>query len=91
MAGNRDRDVVVVGLDAKDFRGDARSFAERFGLTFPLVYDGPGDTLDGYGMTGFPETFVSTARDVWCERSPVRSRRGPRPKLLAAIERALET
>ena len=55
---NRDRGVVVLGLDAKDFRADARRFAERYGLTFPLVYDGPGDAIDGYGVTGFPETFV---------------------------------
>jgi cytochrome c biogenesis protein CcmG/thiol:disulfide interchange protein DsbE len=55
---NRDRDVVVVGLDAKDFRSDARRFMKRFGLTFPIVYDGPGDSLGGYGVTGFPETFV---------------------------------
>jgi cytochrome c biogenesis protein CcmG/thiol:disulfide interchange protein DsbE len=55
---NRDRGLVVVGLDARDFRADARRFAKRFGLTFPLVYDGPGEELDGYGITGFPETFV---------------------------------
>ena len=55
---NRDRDVVVVGLDAKDFRADARRFAKRFGLTFPLAYDGPGDAIGHYGVTGFPETFV---------------------------------
>jgi cytochrome c biogenesis protein CcmG/thiol:disulfide interchange protein DsbE len=55
---NRDRDVVVLGLDAKDFRADARRFADRYGLTFPLVYDGPGDAIGGYGVTGFPETFV---------------------------------
>ncbi len=55
---NRDRGVVVVGLDAKDFRADARRFAKRFALTFPLAYDGPGDAIDGYGVTGFPETFV---------------------------------
>jgi cytochrome c biogenesis protein CcmG, thiol:disulfide interchange protein DsbE len=55
---NRDRDVVVVGLDAKDFRADARRFAKRFALTFPLAYDGPGDAIGGYGVTGFPETFV---------------------------------
>jgi cytochrome c biogenesis protein CcmG, thiol:disulfide interchange protein DsbE len=55
---NRERDVVVVGLDAKDFRRDARDFVKRFELTFPIVYDGPGDTLSGYGVTGFPETFV---------------------------------
>jgi cytochrome c biogenesis protein CcmG/thiol:disulfide interchange protein DsbE len=55
---NRDRGLVVVGLDAKDFRADARRFARRYELTFPLVYDGPGDTIDGYRVTGFPETFV---------------------------------
>jgi cytochrome c biogenesis protein CcmG, thiol:disulfide interchange protein DsbE len=55
---NRGRGLVVLGLDARDFRADAQRFASRFGLTFPLVYDGPGDELDGYGITGFPETFV---------------------------------
>ena len=55
---NRDRGVVVVGLDAKDFRADARRFAKRFALTFPLAYDGPGDAIGRYGVTGFPETFV---------------------------------
>jgi cytochrome c biogenesis protein CcmG, thiol:disulfide interchange protein DsbE len=55
---NRARGVVVVGLDSKDFRADAQRFARRYDLTFPLVYDGPGNTLNGYGVTGFPETFV---------------------------------
>ncbi|HET7744250.1 MAG TPA: TlpA disulfide reductase family protein [Gaiellaceae bacterium] len=50
--------LVVLGVDAKDFRGDARNFARRYGVTFPLVYDGPGKTLSGYGVTGFPETYV---------------------------------
>jgi cytochrome c biogenesis protein CcmG/thiol:disulfide interchange protein DsbE len=58
VARARRSDVVVVGLDAKDFREDARRFASRYELTFPLVYDGPGKTLGGYGVTGFPETFV---------------------------------
>jgi len=55
---NRHRGLTVVGLDAKDFRRDARAFMRRFELTFPIVYDGPGKTLAGYGVTGFPETFV---------------------------------
>jgi peroxiredoxin len=55
---DRHRDLVVVGIDAKDFRADARRFARRYELSFPLVYDGPGDAIDGYGVTGFPETFV---------------------------------
>jgi cytochrome c biogenesis protein CcmG, thiol:disulfide interchange protein DsbE len=52
------RDLAVVGLDARDFRGDAHRFMRRFGITFPVVYDGPGDIADDYGVTGLPETFV---------------------------------
>ena len=55
---NRDRGLVVVGIDAKDFRRDAREFVERFDLTFPIVFDGAGETVTPYGVTGFPETFV---------------------------------
>jgi cytochrome c biogenesis protein CcmG/thiol:disulfide interchange protein DsbE len=53
----RDRGLVVLGIDAQDFREDARRFAKRFGLTYPLVYDGKGSTLGKWGVTGFPETF----------------------------------
>ncbi len=68
------------------------SFADRFELTFPLVYDGPGDTLDGFGVTGFPETFVldREGRVVEAFAGAVDGE-DVRPKLLAAIDRALET
>jgi cytochrome c biogenesis protein CcmG, thiol:disulfide interchange protein DsbE len=55
---HRRRGLVVLGVDAQDFRRDARRFVERYDLTFPIVYDGPGSILSGYGVTGFPETFV---------------------------------
>lgn len=55
---NRGRGVVVVGLNAKDLRSDARRFMERYDLTFPIVRDGSGDVVERYGLTGFPETFV---------------------------------
>ena len=89
---NRDRGLVVVGLDAKDFRADARRFAERFGLTFPLVYDGPGDSTDPYGVTGFPETFVidREGRVVAAFKGGVDGD-DVRPRVLEAIEQALET
>ena len=89
---NRRRGLVVVGLDAKDFRADARRFAERYGMTFPLVYDGPGDSTSSYGVTGFPETFV-----VDREGKVVAAFKGAvdgkdvRPRLLEAIDEALET
>jgi peroxiredoxin len=81
---------VVLGVDAKDFRGDARRFARRFGLTFPLVYDGPGDTLPKYGVTGFPETFVldREGRVVEAFTGAVNSEED-RARLEIAVEHAL--
>jgi cytochrome c biogenesis protein CcmG, thiol:disulfide interchange protein DsbE len=87
---NRDRGVAVLGLDAKDFRADARRFADRYGLTFPLAYDGPGDVIDGYGVTGFPETFVID-REGRVVRAFVGAVNGEeeRAELRSAIEGAL--
>ncbi len=53
----REEGVVVVGIDAQDFRADARRFVERYGLTYPIVHDGEGSTLGRFGVTGFPETW----------------------------------
>jgi cytochrome c biogenesis protein CcmG/thiol:disulfide interchange protein DsbE len=88
----RDRGLVVVGLDAKDFRRDARSFMRRYGLTFPVVYDGPGSTLARYGVTGFPETYVidRDGRIIEAFVGGVNSE-DDRTRLRAATERALES
>ena len=53
----RGQGLVVVGVDAQDFSSDARRFARKNGITYPIVHDGPGATLDHYGVSGFPETF----------------------------------
>ena len=53
----RSQGLVVLGVDAQDFRQDAKRFAKRYGLTYPIVYDGTGSTLGKWGVTGFPETF----------------------------------
>jgi cytochrome c biogenesis protein CcmG/thiol:disulfide interchange protein DsbE len=54
---HRDRGLVVLGVDSQDYRQDARAFMKRFGLTYPVVYDGRGSTLGAWGVVGFPETF----------------------------------
>jgi cytochrome c biogenesis protein CcmG, thiol:disulfide interchange protein DsbE len=54
----RSKGVVVVGVDTKDFSGDARSFIRRYGLTYPVVRDGDGALWGPYGLTGVPETRV---------------------------------
>ena len=59
---HRDEGLVVLGVNAQDFRTDARRFAERYGVTYPLVHDGPGESLQEFGLAGFPETW-------WVDRS----------------------
>lgn len=58
----RGRGLIVLGVDAQDFRGDARRFIKRYGLTYPNVHDGRGETLGAWGVTGFPETFFVDRR-----------------------------
>ena len=81
------KDVVFVGIDVKDFRGDAKDFLARYGVTYPNVYDGKGSTVGRYGVTGFPETyFVDAAGNVrYRIAGPVEDAE----ELDAGIERAL--
>jgi len=53
----RDQGLVGLGVDVNDFRADARRFMRRYGLTYPVVYDGKGSTVGKWGVRGFPETF----------------------------------
>jgi cytochrome c biogenesis protein CcmG, thiol:disulfide interchange protein DsbE len=53
----RSEGLVVVGVDAQDFRLDANRFVDRYDITYPVVHDGHGSTLGRFGVTGFPETW----------------------------------
>ena len=81
------KDVVFVCVDVKDFRGDAKDFLDRYGVTYANVYDGKGSTVGRYGVTGFPETyFVDAAGNVrYRIAGPVEDA----AELDAGIERAL--
>jgi cytochrome c biogenesis protein CcmG/thiol:disulfide interchange protein DsbE len=52
------RGGTVLGVDAFDEIGRARAFVDRYGLTYPMLRDGAGDTRERFGILGFPETFV---------------------------------
>ena len=51
--------LVVLGIDHQDFRGDARGFVHRYGLTYPSVVDKGDKLYTKYGLTGVPETFCA--------------------------------
>jgi cytochrome c biogenesis protein CcmG, thiol:disulfide interchange protein DsbE len=88
----RERGLVVLGLDSKDIRKDGLRFARRFALSFPLVFDGEGEVSKRYGVTGYPETFVidREGRVVDAIVGSVNSDED-RARLGEAIDRALET
>jgi cytochrome c biogenesis protein CcmG/thiol:disulfide interchange protein DsbE len=55
---NRAKGLVVLGVDANDYVADARRFARRHGLTYPILHDAHGSTLGHWGVPGLPTTFV---------------------------------
>ena len=56
------RGGTVLGIDVLDVASDARAFARRYGLTYPSVRDGDGETRKDFGVTGQPETIVVDRR-----------------------------
>ena len=58
---HRDRGLVVLGVAVNDVPDDARAFARKLGMTYPLVH-APSSMYDDWGLTGVPETFFSDRR-----------------------------
>jgi thiol-disulfide isomerase/thioredoxin len=66
---HRDEGLVVLGVDINDLRGDARRFARENRMSYPLGFDGIGETSTDYGLTGVPETFfIARSGRLVCER-----------------------
>ncbi len=66
---HRDEGLVVLGVDINDLRGDARRFARENRMSYPIVFDGIGETSTDYGLTGVPETFfIAPNGRLVCER-----------------------
>ena len=53
----RDRGVVVLGVSFQDSATDARTYAARNGIPWPLLADPGSRTGLAYGVTGLPETY----------------------------------
>jgi cytochrome c biogenesis protein CcmG/thiol:disulfide interchange protein DsbE len=66
---HRDEGLVVLGVDINDLRSDARRFARQNRMSYPLGFDGVGETSTDYGLTGVPETFfIARSGRLVCER-----------------------
>jgi cytochrome c biogenesis protein CcmG/thiol:disulfide interchange protein DsbE len=67
---------TVLGVDILDVSSDARAFVREYKLSYPMLRDKAGDTLDGYGVIAYPETFVidRNGRIAASRRGPVDER-----------------
>jgi cytochrome c biogenesis protein CcmG/thiol:disulfide interchange protein DsbE len=58
----REKGVVFVGVNAFDTKSAARAYLQRYGVDYPNIRDGVGDTFGRWGVTGVPETFFIDRR-----------------------------
>jgi peroxiredoxin len=56
---DRSHDLVVLGVDSNDSRGDALRFVHAHGVTYPVVSDPNGQVAaNSYGLANLPATWV---------------------------------
>jgi cytochrome c biogenesis protein CcmG, thiol:disulfide interchange protein DsbE len=55
------RGVLFLGLDIQDLSGDAHSFIDKYGATYPSVREPERNVANDYGATGIPETYFIDA------------------------------
>ena len=72
----RGQGATVLGVDALDIAGDARDFIDEYGLSYPMLRDGGGESRERFGIAGLPETFVidRKGRIAAVQRGPVDER-----------------
>ena len=57
----KSRNVSFLGIDTKDVKGDAQAFVKNYDITYPIIYDEPGEALLRLGDlpgTGLPFTVL---------------------------------
>ena len=54
--------VEFIGVDTKDFSGDARRWQRKHGITYPSVHDGSGNVLAKWGGLPIPRIFFVDRR-----------------------------
>jgi cytochrome c biogenesis protein CcmG/thiol:disulfide interchange protein DsbE len=49
--------IAFIGVNTKDFSGEARAWLRKHGITYPSVHDGSGEVLTEWGGLPLPKIF----------------------------------
>lgn len=61
---NKDRGLVVLGVDLQESPGQVQQFAEEFGAKFPIVIDLDAEVAGQYRLLGLPTTWFIDAQGI---------------------------
>lgn len=53
-----DQNVVVVGVNTSDSKGNALQFAQSAGLSYPLAFDAESEVAGAYGVSSLPTVVI---------------------------------
>ncbi|WP_298229907.1 redoxin domain-containing protein [Gryllotalpicola sp.] len=81
--------VAFVGVDVADKTTAGRTFARRFGITYPLLSDGDGATAGRFAISGLPYTVVLDPRGTVIIRHPGAFTTGQLDYLLRSLDTSL--
>ena len=54
---NKDRGLVVIGLNLREAPQNVRKFADDFGAKYPIIIDKDGSVIGRYRLLGLPSTW----------------------------------
>jgi peroxiredoxin len=98
----KDKGLIVVAISADDAETSAevRAFADRHGLTFPILLDPKKTAAQALGAEGFPETFFYSktgdllpffdARSGKNQQKVISDRPWDAPRFVKQVEKLLE-
>lgn len=54
--------MLYLGLNMQDITSDARSFLNKYGVSYPTIRDAGKAVAQSYGAIGIPETYFIDAK-----------------------------
>jgi peroxiredoxin len=61
---NKDKGLIIVGVNLRENAGSVRKFADQFGARFPVLLDIDGSVASQYRLIGLPVTWFIDSQGV---------------------------